>query len=80
MLGFFVFCFLGLHPRHREVPRLGVQSDLWLPPCATATTPPDLSHIFKLQHSSEQQWILNPLSKAWDQTYLFMDTSWAPYC
>ena len=25
---FFVFCLLGPHPRHMEVPRLGVQSEL----------------------------------------------------
>ena len=39
-LGFFcccfVFCFLGLHPRHMEVPRLGVQLELQLPAYATA--------------------------------------------
>ena len=25
---FIYFCFLGLHPRHMEVPRLGVESEL----------------------------------------------------
>ena len=25
------FCFLGLHPQHIEVPRLGVESELQLP-------------------------------------------------
>ena len=44
------FVFLGLHPQHMEVPRLGVQSGLQLP----AYTQP------------RQHWILNPLSKARD--------------
>jgi len=51
-----------------EVPRLGVESELWLPAHATATARPDLSHIYDLHHSSQQRWILNPLSKARDRT------------
>ena len=41
-LGFF-FCFLGLHPWHMEVPRLGVESELRLLAStpATATWDPD---------------------------------------
>ena len=35
------FFFLALHPRHMEVPRLGVQSELQLPAYATATAMPD---------------------------------------
>ena len=35
--------FLGLHPRHMEVPRLGVRSELQLPACATATATRALS-------------------------------------
>ena len=34
---FLSFVFLGPHPRHREVPRLGVQSELQLPAYTTAT-------------------------------------------
>ena len=26
-----IICFLGLHPRHMEVPRLGIKSELQLP-------------------------------------------------
>ena len=37
---FFLFFFLGLHPRHMEVPRLGIESELQLPAYATATTLP----------------------------------------
>ena len=36
---------------------------------------PDLSCICDLHHSSQQHRILNPLSKARDQTYILMDTS-----
>ena len=41
----FVFCFVGPHLRPLEVLRLGVQSELQGPACATATATPDLSHI-----------------------------------
>ena len=34
----------------------------------TATATPDLSHVCDLHHSSQQSQILNPLSKARDQT------------
>ena len=33
----FIFCFLGLHPWHMEVPGLGVESELQLPAYTTAT-------------------------------------------
>ena len=39
----FSFVFLGLHPWHLEVPRLGVKSELQMPATATAITMPDLS-------------------------------------
>ena len=57
-----------------EVPRLGVESELWQPAYATGTATPDPSHICCLQHSSEQHWILNPLSEAKDRTRVLMDT------
>ena len=56
-----------------EVPRLRVKSELQVPAYAIATAMPDLSHVFSLQHSSQQSWILNPPSEARDQTYIFMD-------
>ena len=37
------FCFLGLHPRHMEVPRLGVKSEVQLPAYTTVTW--DLSRL-----------------------------------
>ena len=35
--------FLGPHPQHMEVPRLGVESELQLPAYTTATATPDPS-------------------------------------
>ena len=58
-----------------EVPRLGVESELWPPAYTIATEMPDLSHICDLHHSSWEGWILNPLSKARDRTCVLMDTS-----
>ena len=73
---FFFFCFLGLHPRHMEVPRLGVKLELSLPAYTIATATPDPRYVYSLHHSSWQRWILNPLSKARDQTRNFMVPSW----
>ena len=53
---------------HMEVPRLGVKLELQLPAYTTATATQDLSHVCDLHYSSEQHQILNPLSKARDQT------------
>ena len=33
--------FIGSHPRHMEVPRLGVELELWLLAYTTATATPD---------------------------------------
>ena len=71
-----VFCFLGLYPSYMEVPRLGVQWELQLP--ATATQDP--SHVCDLQHSSQQHWIINPLSEARDRTCNLMITSQIHFC
>ena len=64
--GFFFLVFLGPHPEHMEVPRPGVEQELWLLAYTTATAAQDLSHVFDLHHSSWQQWILNPLIEARD--------------
>ena len=58
-----------------EVPRLGVESELQLLAYATATATWDPSHVCDLHHSSRQCQILNPLSKARDQTCILLDTS-----
>ena len=69
------FVFLGPHPRHMEVPRLGVESELQLPAYATATAMPDPSCLCALHHSSWQRQILNPVSEARDRTCVLMDGS-----
>ena len=51
---------------------LGVKLELQLPAYTTATAKQDLSRICYLHHSSRQHQILNPLSKAGDQTYNLM--------
>ena len=50
----YLFCFLGPHLWHIEVPRPGVESELQLPAYATATAMQDLSYVCDLQHSSQQ--------------------------
>ena len=57
-----------------EIPRLGVASELQLPAYATATATAmqDLSQVCNLHHSSQQHWILNPLSEARDRTQILM--------
>ena len=57
-----------------EVPRLGVKSELQLLAYTTGTATWDLNPICDLHCSSEQCWILNPLSKARDQTCILLDT------
>ena len=69
------FVFLGLHPQHMELPRLGVISELKLPTYTTATATRDPSHVFDPHHSSQQRQILNPLMKARDRTRVLMDAS-----
>ena len=71
---FVAVCFLGLHLRHIEVPRLGVQLELQLLAYAAATAARDPSHL--CDHSSQQQQMLNPLSKARDRTCILLDPSW----
>ena len=58
--------FLGLHPRHMEIPRLGVKSELWLLAYTTA--------------HSNARFVLNPMNKVRDGTCLLMDTSQVRYC
>ena len=64
---FILFVFLGPHPWHMDVPRLGVQLELQLLASSTATATRDPSHDCNLHHSSPQLQILNPLREARDQ-------------
>ena len=65
---YFFLLFLGPHPWHMEVPRLGVQSELQLPAYTTATATRGPSCIFDLHHSFRQHQIRNPRSEARDRT------------
>ena len=60
-----------------EIPRLGVELELQPPAYITATAiaTRDPIHICDPRHSSQQRQILNPLSKASDQTHILMDSS-----
>ena len=73
-------CFLGLHPRHMELLRLGVKSELQLPAYTRATAMQDPSRVSDLHHSSQQCWILNLLSKARDRTGNLMFPSGIHFC
>ena len=48
----FILFVLGPHPRHMEISRLGVRSELQLPAFSTATATLDPSCICDLHHSS----------------------------
>ena len=76
----FFFFFLGPHPRHMEVPRLGVELELQLPNYATAIATQAPSLICELHHSSRQHRIPDSLSESRDQTNIFMDTSQICFC
>ena len=71
----FTFVFLGPHPWHMEVPRIGVESELQLIAYTRATAKQGLNRVCNLHHSSQQGQILNPLSKARDRTSILMDAS-----
>ena len=63
---FFLFCLLGPHLQHTKVVRLGVESGLQPQAYTTTTAMWDSNHVCNLHHSSQQRWILNPLSKGRD--------------
>jgi len=66
---FFVFLAISwAAPAAYGVPRLGVESEMQPPAYARATAMRDPSCVCNLHHSSRQHRILNPLSKARDQT------------
>ena len=62
-LSYYFFFFLGLHPLHIEVLRLGVKSELHLLAYTTATATQDLSHVCDLHHSSQQCQIPDPRAR-----------------
>ena len=61
---------------HMEVPKLGIELELYLLTYTTATETWDPSPVCDLHHNSQQHQILiNPLSKARDRTRVLMDAS-----
>ena len=71
------FVFLGLHPRHKEVPRPRVESELQLQVYTTATATRDLG-IYDLCLSLQQHQILNPLIEAWDGNRILTEAMSGP--
>ena len=75
----FFFVFLGPHMRPYGSSQASVKSELQLPAYTIATAMPDPSCVCNLHLSSQQNQMFNPLSKARDQTHVFMDTSLVHY-
>jgi len=55
--------------------KAGVKLELHLPAYDTATATKDLSHVCKIQHSSQQHHMPSPLSEARDQIHILINTS-----
>ena len=66
-----LFVFSGLHLQHMDVPRPGVELELWLPAYATATA--TLSCVCNLHQGSWQCRILNPPSEARGRTCILSE-------
>ena len=79
LLLFLLINFLEPRPRHMEVPRLGVESELQLPAYTAATATQDPSQVCNLYHSSWQCWILNPLIETRDWIHILMNPSQVCY-
>ena len=71
----YIFCFLGPHLWHREVPRLRVEWELQLPAYAAATAMQDLRRVCDLYHRSRQRQVPDSQREARDQTHILMDAS-----
>ena len=71
----FFFFFFRLQLQHMELPILEIKWEMKQSAYVTATAMPDPSCILGLCHSLQQRLILNPLSKATDQTYILMETN-----
>ena len=65
---FFCFIYLFTFAFSRAPPRLGAKQELQLQAYTRPTAMRDSSRVWDLHHSSRQRRILNPLSKAKDQT------------
>ena len=76
---FFFFVFSGPHPQLMEIPRLQVKLELQAASLHHSHSNMGSETCCDLHHSSRQQWILNPLSKARDPTQVLTDTSQLHY-
>ena len=77
------FCLLSFQGHICDICRFPGwgELELQLPATATATATPDLSLICNLHHSSQEHWILNPLSEARDdRTCVLVDASQICFC
>ena len=72
---YIILLFLKAIPQHMEVPRLGVELELQLPACTTATATLDLSHLCNLHLGSWQCQMTYTPSEAKDQTHIPADIS-----
>ena len=70
----FCFSFLGPHLWHKEVLMLGVILKLQLL-AYTISTAEFKTHLWPTPQLTDMQ-VLNPLSKARDQTHILMETRW----
>ena len=75
----FLFLLFRAATKNYEVPRLGVESELWLPAYVIVTATWDLSLTGSLHYSSRQCQILNPTEGTRDGTYVLMNTSQVLY-
>ena len=67
--------------QHTEVLRLGVESELQLRAAYTTAQQHQIRDcIYDLSHSTQQRWILNPLSEARDRIHILVDTSQVCFC
>ena len=73
---FAVLCFLEPHPRHVEVPRLGVELELQLLAYTTATACGIRATPVTYTTAHGKGRILQRLSEARNQTRIPTDTSW----
>ena len=62
----FIYLFLGLHPQHMEVPRLGVKSELQLLTYTTATATQALNPLSEVRDWTESSWILVTAKPCWE--------------
>ena len=72
---FLLLLFLGMHPWHMEIPRLGGRTGATAASLHHTHGNTDLSSVGGLHHSSRQRQILHPLSRARDWTRNLMGTS-----